>query len=78
MCTTITVRQFAKVSNRNLQLTLPEDFDYEDVEVIVIPIVKKEENIYIFSWKDTDISNMGKIGLLSASFPEDSEDYSKR
>ena len=41
MGTTITVRQFAKVSNRNLQVTLLEDFYYEDVEVIVRPILKK-------------------------------------
>jgi hypothetical protein len=72
---TVTVRQFAKVSNRNLQITLPENFDYEDVEVIVIPIVTKDENIY--SWKGTDIGNIGKLGLLSVSFPEDDEDCSK-
>ena len=41
MGTTITFRQFAKVSNRNLQVTLLEDCDYEDVEVIVRPILKK-------------------------------------
>ena len=75
MSTTITVRQFVKVSNRNLRVTLPEDFYYEDVEVIVMPLVSKEENL--FSWENTDISNVGKTGLLSNSFPEDNEDYSK-
>jgi len=31
------IREFLKVKNHELHMKLPEDFDYEEVEVIVMP-----------------------------------------
>jgi hypothetical protein len=75
MTTTITVRQVVKIHNRQLYLMLPEGFDYEEVEVIVMPVPKPNDNISF--WESSDIDMVGKIGQSSACFPEDDEDYSK-
>jgi hypothetical protein len=53
---------------------LPEGFDYEEVEVIVMPA--SQPNDHISFWDSSDIDMAGKIGQSSASFPEDDEDYS--
>jgi hypothetical protein len=74
MTTTITVRQVVKIHNRQLYLMLPEGFDYEEVEVIVMPA--SQPNDHISFWDSSDIDMAGKIGQSSASFPEDDEDYS--
>ncbi len=75
MTTTISVRQIIKIRNRQLHLTLPEGFDYEEVEVIVMPMLKQDDHITF--WKASDIDKAGRIGQSSASFPEDDEDYSE-
>ncbi|MCA1794976.1 MAG: hypothetical protein LC660_14105 [Desulfobacteraceae bacterium] len=75
MTKTITVRQVIKIRNRQLHLTLPEGFDYEEVEVIVMPTSRQDENITF--WEASDIDKVGGIGQSSASFPEDDEDYSE-
>ena len=75
MTKTITVRQVVKIHNRQLHLMLPEGFDYEEVEVIVMPALK--QNDHISFWEASDIDRVGKIGQSSACFPEDDEDYSK-
>ena len=74
MTTTVTVRQVVKIHNRQLRLMLPEGFDYDEVEVIVMPALKPNDHISF--WKSSDIDMAGKIGQSSASFPEDDEDYS--
>jgi len=56
-------------------ITLPEGFDFEEVEVIVMPVSRPEAQISF--WESTDIDMAGKIGQSSASFPEDDEDYSE-
>jgi hypothetical protein len=75
MTTTITVRQVVKIHNRQLYLMLPEGFDYEEVEVIVMPVPKPNDHTSF--WESSDIDMVGKIGQSSACFPEDDEDYSK-
>ena len=75
MTTTISVRQIIKIRNRQLHLTLPEGFDYEEVEVIVMPMLKQDDHITF--WESSDIDKAGRIGQSSASFPEDDEDYSE-
>jgi len=67
------LREFIKVKNRQIVLDLPEDFDYENVEVVVMP-AKEEEWEY---WSEREISEIGNIGLISSSFEDDDEDYSK-
>lgn len=76
MSTTITLRQFAKVYNGQIHLTLPDEFNYDEVEVIIMPRPKQiafEET----SWDASDLRTAGKIGQSSTVFPEDDEDYSR-
>ena len=67
------LREFIKVKNHEINIKLPDDFDYEEVEVIIMP---KKENDYEF-WSDEEIDFIGKIGFVSSSFEDDNEDYSK-
>ena len=67
------LREFIKVKNHRIVLDLPKDFNYENVEVVIMP-VKEEEWEY---WNKKEIDEIGKIGLISSSFEDDNEDYSK-
>ena len=44
------LREFIKVKNHEVNIQLPNDFDYEEVEVIIMP---KKEDDYEF-WSDED------------------------
>jgi len=63
------LRKFIKVKNHEVNIKLPNDFDYEEVEVIVLP---KKEDEYEF-WSDEEINNFGKysLGLSSNDFEDD-------
>lgn len=37
------IREFAKVKNHMLSIKLPDYFDFEDVEVVIIPRVEKDD-----------------------------------
>ncbi|MFZ2725566.1 MAG: hypothetical protein WAX77_04915 [Methylococcaceae bacterium] len=56
-------------------LNLPNSFaENEEVEVIVLSKKSHDEINYAF-WDDTELKQIGKIGLHSESFVEDEEDY---
>jgi len=38
------IRQYIKVNGRTINITLPDDFDADEVEVIILP---KNEEIYL-------------------------------
>ena len=63
------IREFIKIKNHELYMKLPEGFDYDEVEVVVMP-----KNCETDSSIEGDIS---KIGYHSDSFEADDEDYSK-
>ena len=65
------LREFIKVKNHEVNIQLPNDFDYEEVEVIIIP---KKEDDYEF-WSDKEIENFGKysFGLSSNDFEDDDD-----
>ena len=65
------IREFIKVKNHKLEIALPVDFDYEEVEVVIMP--KTEEDFEC--WTDKELENVGKIGLHSSMLEEDNEDY---
>jgi hypothetical protein len=67
----IAIRELVKIKNHRIDLLLPKDFIYDEVEVIVLP---KAEFDY---WNSEEVAQIGKIGLASKSFEEDDEDYSK-
>lgn len=39
------IRQYIKVNGRNISITLPDDFDAEEVEVIILPSGKYPKTI---------------------------------
>jgi hypothetical protein len=67
------IREFIKVKNHQVTITLPSDFNYEEVEVIVMPNTKQEADYR----NNEELYNIGKIGLHSKSFEPDDEDYTK-
>jgi len=68
----IALREFAKIINHKLILEIPSTFDYEDVEIIVLPRLLEAD-----FWSSDEIDNIGKIGLNSNCLEFDNEDYSK-
>jgi hypothetical protein len=58
----IAIRELVKVKNHRINLVLPPDFNYDEVEVIVLP---KAEFDY---WSDEEVAQIGKIGQMSQSF----------
>jgi len=71
------LREFIKVKNHKLEIELPKGFNYENVEVLIMPA--KEENFEWDYWTEDEIKNFGKhsFGLSSNDFEDDDEDYSK-
>lgn len=39
------IRQYIKVNGRTINITLPDDFDADEVEVIILPSAKKYNSI---------------------------------
>lgn len=68
----IAIREYAKVKDHQLHLNLPKDFNFEEVEVIVMPRPAKLPDA-----DSASLTEMGKIGLHSRSFVADDEDYSQ-
>lgn len=67
------IREFTKVKNHQIIIDMPKNFDYEEVEVIIMP--RHEQDIA--SWDHKELLSIGKIGLHSNSFESDNEDYTK-
>lgn len=73
----IALREYMKVKNHRLDVKLPDDFDYEDVEVVIIPVGQKE-NVAWDYWNEEELDRFGKysFGLSSNDFGDNEEDYS--
>jgi hypothetical protein len=57
------IRQFIKVNGRNINITLPDDFNADEVEIIILP---KNDDTYL-----TDEMK----AILDSRVNEPSEDY---
>jgi hypothetical protein len=68
----IAIREYAKVKDHQLHINLPKDFNFEEVEVIVMPRPPK-----ISDADNASLAEIGKIGFHSRSFVTDDEDYSQ-
>lgn len=68
----IAIREYATVKDHQLHLSLPKDFNFEEVEVIVMPRPAVQPDA-----KTASLTDVGKIGFLSRSFVADDEDYSQ-
>jgi len=67
----VALREYKKVKDNKIIIELPKDFDYKEVEVIILP---KDECEF---WSEDEIERVGEIGFVSNSFEDDGEDYSK-
>ena len=72
------LREFMKVNNHTLNIKLPDDFNYENVEVVIMPVEKNQNSDWTY-WSESEIENFGKhsLGLSAKDFNDDDEDYSK-
>ena len=59
--------EYAKQQQKSIEELVNEAINF---------FIKSKNQNYEF-WKDKEIENIGKIGFISSSFEEDSEDYSK-
>lgn len=75
MPTIISVKQYAKVINGQIHLKLPEGFECEEVEVIIMPRDERRDSLH--TWERAELYDVGKIGQSILSFPDDDEDYSE-
>lgn len=41
------IREFAKVNNHMLNITLPDYFDYKEVEVVIMPRIDSDDLSYL-------------------------------
>jgi len=57
-------------------IEIPQEYINKEIEIIIKPKNEKIEEDYEF-WSEEEIKNIGKIGLISSSFEDDKEDYSK-
>jgi len=70
------IREFIKVKEHEIHYKLPSDFDYDEVEIIILP--KQKTDTQWQYWNDTELDNFGKISIgLSNNDFDDEEDYSK-
>ena len=70
------IREFIKVKDKSLFITLPNDFNYEEVEVVILPRTKSSD-LFEFEWTQKELQEIGKVGMHSLSFVKDDEDYSQ-
>jgi len=68
------IRDFVKVKEHKIQYTLPKDFNYSEVEIIILP---KESSKEWSFWSDDEIENFGKTSFGLSKNDYDDEDYSK-
>lgn len=71
----IALREYVKVEDHQLHIQLPNDFNYDEVEVLIIP--KSPAGDQNDSDEVSSIQSVGKIGMHSKSFVDDDEDYSQ-
>jgi uncharacterized protein YpuA (DUF1002 family) len=68
------IRKFVKVKNRELNITLPETFDAEEVEVIILPVNK---NYDIPQWQIDEVRERTENYLNNPETASDFDDFLK-
>jgi virulence-associated protein VagC len=71
----IAIREYVKVQDHQLHIQLPNDFNFDEVEVLIMP--KSSDRVNEASKGFSSFESIGKTGLHSESFVEDNEDYSQ-
>lgn len=63
------IRQFIKVNGRNINITLPEDFNADEVEVIILPLAKQYNPVP--EWQMQQVRERSEAYLKNPSSAED-------
>jgi len=59
------IRQYIKVNGRNISITLPDDFDADEVEVIILPSVKYASPVP--EWQMEQVRERSEVYLKNPS-----------
>lgn len=68
------IRQIVKVKNHKISITLPDDFNVDEVEVIIIP---KSNNVGIPQWQMDQVRERTEKYLKNPSSAQDIDDFLK-
>ena len=68
------IRRFVKVKNHQVNITLPEDFNAEEVEVIILPSSKEYQ---IPQWQIDEVRERTENYLKNPESATDYEDFLK-
>lgn len=67
------IRQFVKVKNHQVTITLPEDFNAEEVEIIILP--SKTTDYSIPQWQINEVRERTDKYLKNPSSATDIDDF---
>jgi hypothetical protein len=68
------IRQIVKVKNHKINITLPDDFNAEEVEVIILP---KSNSMEIPQWQIDQVRERTEKYLKNPSSAQDIDDFLK-
>jgi hypothetical protein len=68
------IRQIVKVKNHKISITLPDDFNADEVEVIILP---KSNNVDISQWQMDQVRERTEKYLKNPSSTQDIDDFLK-
>ncbi|TDE54333.1 hypothetical protein [Flavobacterium sp. GT3P67] len=68
------IRQIVKVRNHKINITLPDDFNADEVEVIILPI---SNNVEIPQWQIDQVRERTEKYLKNPSSAQDIDDFLK-
>ncbi|MGO4906229.1 hypothetical protein [Flavobacterium sp. W20_MBD1_R3] len=68
------IRQIVKVKNHKISITLPDDFNADEVEVIILP---KSANVEIPQWQMDQVRERTEKYLKNPSSAQDIDDFLK-
>jgi len=68
------IRQIVKVKNHKISITLPDDFNADEVEVIILP---KSNNVDIPQWQMDQVRERTEKYLKNPSSAQDIDDFIK-
>lgn len=68
------IRQFVTVKNHQINITLPDDFNAEEVEVIILP---KQNDFQIPQWQVDQVRERTEKYLKNPSSAQDIDDFLK-
>lgn len=69
------IRQFIKVNGRNINITLPDDFNADEVEVIILPSAKQYNTVP--EWQMEQVRERGEAYKKNPSSAQDFDDAIK-